>query len=232
MEGETSFHNELLINTTDTIGIGQAVSLAKKVDTVIMVLGEHGLHSGEGRSRSRLDIPGLQKKLLKAVLEVNSNVILVLQNGRPLTIPWEAKHVPAIVEAWHLGSQSGNAIAQILYGDYNPSGKLPMSFPRHVGQMPLYYNHFSTGRPTKPEGGEVFWTHYTDEENSALFPFGFGLSYTTFSYSQLKIDNRYIEDSEIHIRVQIKNTGNREGKQLHNYIYGINSPALFVLYEV
>lgn len=212
VEGPTSFHNEVQINSTDTTGMAEAVSLARKVDVVVMVLGEHGLQSGEGRSRTDLDLPGLQKEMLKAVLEVNPKVVLVLQNGRPLTLSWEEAHVPAIVEGWHLGTQSGNAIAEVLYGDYNPSGKLPMSFPRHVGQMPLYYNHKSTGRPADPGDGVVFWSHYTDRENEALFPFGFGLSYTTFTYANLQVDNKYDEKGEIRVRVEVANVGEVKGK--------------------
>lgn len=212
VEGEVAFPKELKINTTDRTGISEAVALAKKMDVVILVLGEHGLQSGEGRSRAKLDLPGLQQELLEAIYKANPNIVLVLQNGRPLAIPWAVENIPAIVEAWHLGSQSGNAIAQVLYGDYNPSGKLPMSFPRSVGQMPLYYNHMSTGRPNDPGAGEVFWTHFTDEKNSPLFPFGYGLSYTQFSYSNLSVENNYEKDSTIHIKVRVKNIGDRKGK--------------------
>ena len=115
--------------------------MQKKADVVVMVLGEHGLQTGEGRSRTDIGLPGVQQQLLEEVFKVNPNIVLVLTNGRPLAIPWAAAHIPAIVETWHLGTQSGNAIAQVLYGDYNPSGKLPMTFPRNVGQIPIYYNH-------------------------------------------------------------------------------------------
>src|SRR5690606_34712520 len=139
----------------------------------------------EGRSRAEIGLPGVQQELLETVYKANPNLVLVLQNGRPLTINWAAENIPAIVEGWQLGTQSGNAIAQVLYGDYNPSGKLPMSFPRSVGQLPLYYAHKNTGRPD--DGGtSVFWSHYIDEKNTPLYNFGYGLSYTTFSYSDFR----------------------------------------------
>jgi len=154
--GKTVFISELTINTTDTSGFKEAIALAKKSDDVIMALGEHGLHSGEGRSRAYLGLPGVQQELLEAVFAVNNNIVLVLSNGRPLTIPWAAQNIPTILEGWHLGTQSGNALAQVLYGDYNPSGKLPMTFPRSVGQVPIYYNYKNTGRPKLPGDDLVF----------------------------------------------------------------------------
>jgi beta-glucosidase len=177
-----------------------------------MVLGEHGLQSGEGRSRVNLDLPGVQQELLEAVYKVNKNIVLVLNNGRPLTINWADEHIPTIVEAWHLGTQSGNAIAQVLYGDYNPSGKLPMTFPRHVGQLPLYYNYKNTGRPTYPGSNLVFWTHYIDEFNDPLYPFGFGLSYTTFEYSDLKVKVEF--NQEVKVTFTLTNTGEVKGKEV------------------
>ena len=211
------FHEEVVINTTDRTGFEAAVKLAKKVDVVVMVLGEYGFQSGEGRSRSKLGLPGLQQELLEKVAAVNSNIVLVVMNGRPLILNWAADNVPAIVEAWHLGTQSGNAIAQVLYGDYNPSGKLPMSFPRSVGQLPLYYNHKSTGRPGADgeDAGSVFWSHYGDEKNSPLFPFGFGLSYTQFEYSQMQLSATTLNRGEsITASVEVKNTGKVKGKEV------------------
>lgn len=211
------FHEEVAINTTDRTGFEAAVKLAKNVDVVVMVLGEYGFQSGEGRSRSKLGLPGLQQELLEKVAEVNSNIVLVVMNGRPLILNWAAENVPAILEAWHLGTQSGKAIAQVLYGDYNPSGKLPMSFPRSVGQLPLYYNHKSTGRPGADgeDAGSVFWTHYGDEKNSPLFPFGFGLSYTQFEYSQMQLSATTLNRGEsITASVEVKNTGKVKGKEV------------------
>lgn len=210
--GKPNFTLELEINTTDTSGFPEAIKAAKNADVVVMVLGEHGFNTGEGRSRTDLGLPGVQQALLEAVYKVNKNIVLVLNNGRPLTITWADAHIPAIVEAWQLGTQSGNAIAQVLYGDYNPSGKLPMTFPRSVGQIPMYYNHKNTGRPVIPAPGQVFWSHYTDEVNTPLYPFGYGLSYTTFSYANLSVEK--LSNEGVKVSVTIKNTGKRAGKEV------------------
>jgi beta-glucosidase len=139
---------------------------------------------------------------------------LVLMNGRPLALEWAADKIPSIVETWHLGSESGNAIAQVLYGDYNPSGKLPMTFPRNVGQVPIYYNYKNTGRPNNPGQDLVFWSHYNDSPNEPLYPFGFGLSYTSFSYSNLRLsDDSFGKGGKIQLMVDVKNTGNVTGKE-------------------
>jgi len=208
--GKTDFINEVKINETDTSGFKAAVQLARNSDVIIMVLGEHGFQSGEGRSRTKLGLPGVQQQLLEAVYAVNKNLVLVLMNGRPLTINWAQENIPAIVETWQLGSQTGNAIAEVLFGDHNPSGKLPMTFPRSVGQVPIYYNYYSTGRPgPKPE---VFWSHYTDESNKPLYPFGFGLSYTSFAYSDLRINSS--NPAKITVTVTVKNTGSLEGTEV------------------
>ena len=208
------FVQEIEMNLTDKSGFEQAKTLAKNSDVVVMVLGEHGFQSGEGRSRTELGLPGLQLELLKEIYSINKNIVLVLNNGRPLALPWEAEKIPAIVEAWHLGTSSGNAIAQVLYGDYNPSGKLPMTFPRNVGQVPIYYNQLSTGRP-KNTDNNVFWSHYIDAEKTPLFPFGFGLSYTTFEYSNLKLNKEnYQKGEKITATVQVKNTGKVKGKEV------------------
>ncbi|MFP9099753.1 beta-glucosidase BglX [Flavobacterium sp. RHBU_24] len=214
--GPVLFGNETRINMNDKSGFAEAVKAAKAADVVIMVLGEHGLQTGEGRSRAELGLPGVQQELLETVYKANPNIVLVLNNGRPLTIPWAADNVPAIVEAWHLGTQAGNAIAQILYGDYNPSGKLPMSFPRSIGQVPLYYNHKSTGRPGNGQPTEsVFWSHYIDAPNTPQYPFGYGLSYTTFEYSNLKLDkSSFVKGGKITVTVDVKNTGKTDGKEV------------------
>jgi beta-glucosidase len=224
--GQTNFINEVKINETDKSGFKAAVQLAKESAIVIMVLGEHGFQSGEGRSRAKLDLPGVQQLLLEEVYKVNKNIILVLMNGRPLAINWADEHIPAIIEAWQLGSQTGNAIAQVLFGDYNPSGKLPMTFPRTTGQVPLYYNHYSTGRPGPKN--EVFWSHYTDESNKPLYPFGYGLSYSKFEYSGLKIDDS--DQSKIKVSVIIKNTGAVAGEEvvqlyIHDEVASIVRPV-------
>jgi len=215
VKGQEAFVFELDINTTNRKGINEAVEVAKINDVVVMVLGEHGFQSGEGRSRTSLDLPGLQQELLEAVHAVNKNIVLVLMNGRPLTINWADDNIPAIVEAWQLGTRSGDAIAQVLYGDYNPSGKLPMTFPRSVGQIPLYYNYKSTGRPNDPGSKLVFWTHYTDEVNTPLYEFGYGLSYTNFKYDNIQLSaDTMPKTGDIKVNFNLTNTGKFEGKEV------------------
>jgi len=212
--GKTSFLDELVFNTTDKSGFEAAKKIAKQADVVVMVLGENGFQSGEGRSRTNLDLPGNQQELLEEIFKVNPNIVLVLNNGRPLALPWASENIPAIVEAWHLGTQAGNAVAQVLYGDYNPSGKLPMSFPRNVGQCPIYYNFFNTGRPVDSDKN-VFWSHYSDVEKTPLYPFGFGLSYTTFEYKNLKIDKPVASKGQnITVTIDVFNSGNYDGKEV------------------
>ena len=224
--GPVNFIQELKINETDKSEFNEAIELAKKSDVVIMVLGEHGFQTGEGRSRTKLDLPGVQQQLLEEVYKVNQNIVLVLMNGRPLAITWADEHIPAIVEAWQLGTQSGNAIAEVLFGDYNPAGKIPMTFPRSVGQVPIYYNNYNTGRPgPKPE---VFWSHYSDESTKPLYPFGYGLSYTKFEYSNLQINSN--NPSAIKVSVTVKNTGSFTGEEvtqlyIHDKIASVVRPV-------
>ncbi|WP_292009525.1 beta-glucosidase BglX [Chryseobacterium sp.] len=211
---EPTFLTEVQYNTTDRTGFEEAKKAAKSADVVVMVLGEHGFSSGEARSRTNLDLPGLQEEFMKEIYKINPNIVLVLNNGRPLTINWASENIPAIVEAWQLGTQAGNAVAQVLYGDYNPSGKLPMTFPRNVGQIPIYYNHMNTGRPFDKDKN-VFWTHYSDSEKTPLYPFGYGLSYTTFEYSEPKISKKEFKKGEtVPVSITIKNTGQYEGKEV------------------
>ncbi len=214
--GDVVFEEALEINTTDKSGFAEAKAVAAKSDVVVMVLGEHGFMSGEGRSRTELQLPGVQQELLEEVYSVNKNIVLVLNNGRPLAISWAAEHIPTIVEAWHLGTQTGNAVAQVLYGDYNPSGKLPMSFPRTVGQVPIYYNHKNTGRPDPYDNPKmVFWSHFTDVDKTPLFSFGHGLSYTSFAYSDLKLSaNKASVNDDVTVSVTVKNTGKVAGKEV------------------
>ncbi|WP_370465559.1 beta-glucosidase BglX [Mangrovimonas futianensis] len=211
VDGEISFPKQLQINQTKTSGMIEAVNAAKKADIVLVALGEHGMQTGEGRSQVDIGLPKLQQQLLEEVYKANPNVVLVLHNGRPVAIPWAAEHIPSILEVWQLGMQSGHAIAQVLYGDYNPSGKLPMTFPKAVGQVPIYYNHKSTGRPNEPAPGEVFWSHYTDMDNDPLFPFGHGLSYTQFEYQDLKVE---VDPSQVLVSFELKNIGDLDGKEV------------------
>lgn len=225
-----TFLDEVKVNTTDFSGFKAAKTAAKNAEVVVMVLGEIGFQSGEARSRTELGLPGNQQQLLEEIYKVNPNIILVLKNGRPLALPWAAEHIPAIVEAWQLGTQSGNAIAQVLYGDYNPSGKLPMSFPRNVGQCPIYYNLYNTGRPTDKDQN-VFWSHYSDVEKTPLYPFGYGLSYTFFAYKNLKIAKPSFQKGEkIEVSVEVTNTGNYDGKEVVQ-LY-INDPAASIVRPV
>lgn len=211
--GERSFMKPLKINKTDRSGFAEAVEKAKNAELVVMAVGEDAYQSGEGRSQAKIDLAGVQQELLEAVYEVNKNVVLVLFNGRPLEITWSAENVPAIVEAWLLGSESGNAIADVLFGKYNPSGKLPVSFPRLVGQEPLYYNQKNTGRPTNPV--DVTYSGYRDVEKDALFPFGYGLSYTTFEYGDLKLSSEEMDQNgKITATVTLTNTGKVSGKEV------------------
>ena len=219
----TSFPEEVKINETDKSEFAAAIKLAKKSDVVIMVLGEHGFQSGEGRSRTKLDLPGVQQQLLEAIYKENKNIVMVLMNGRPLAITWANEHIPAILEAWQLGSQTGNAIAATLFGDNNPSGKITMSFPRSVGQVPIYYNHYNTGRPGPKT--DVFWSHYGDETNQPLYPFGYGLSYSKFEYSNLKIDETIAD--KVVVTVTVKNSSNVTGEEIAQlYIHQKNASVV------
>jgi beta-glucosidase len=194
-------------------GFAAAIAAASKADVVLLVLGESLTMSGEAYSRSRLDLPGVQQELAEAVCAVGKPVIVVLMNGRPLAVPWIAEHANALVEAWFLGVQSGNAIADVLFGDVNPSGKLPVTFPRAVGQIPVYYNHKNTGRPGDP--ANHYTSAYFDLENTPLFPFGFGLSYSIFEYSHLALSASSMKkDGSITASVEVKNSSTRSGEEV------------------
>ncbi|MEO1369711.1 MAG: glycoside hydrolase family 3 C-terminal domain-containing protein, partial [Acidobacteriota bacterium] len=216
--GERSFVSELQINTDDRSGFGEAVTATTGADVVLFAFGEEAFQSGEGRSQVDIGLAGVQHDLLRAILDVNPNVVGVLMTGRPLALPFEAEALPALLLTWHLGSQAGHAIADVVFGDHNPSGKLPVSFPRHVGQMPLYYNAKNTGRPAPPPSTGpplVFWSHYTDSPNSALFPFGHGLSYTRFEIGEPEASSSTMErGGELRISAAVKNTGDRAGTEV------------------
>jgi len=196
--------------------ISEAVVTATGADVIVAVLGEPDGFSGEAASRSEIGLPGRQQDLLKALLKTGKPIVLVLMNGRPLTLEWENQNIPAILEAWQGGTEAGNAVANALFGNYNPSGKLTMTFPRNVGQIPIYYNRKNTGRPYYPATpGEKYKSRYLDVSNDPLFPFGYGLSYTTFSYSNLTLDKTsFAAPGSLTITVAITNTGQVDGTEV------------------
>jgi beta-glucosidase len=201
------------VDSNDTSGFDEAVRNARAADVVIMVLGEHQDMSAEARNRTSVGLPGVQQQLLEAVHATGKPVVVVLMNGRPLSIPWLDANVPAILEAWYLGVQMGPAVADVLFGDYNPSGKLPVTFPRTVGQLPLYYNHKSTGRP--PSERERYTSKYIDVPWTPLYPFGHGLSYTTFTYANLRLSSAQIRATDsVMVQVDVTNSGQRAGDEV------------------
>jgi beta-glucosidase len=196
-------------------GFAEAVATAKQADVVILSIGERRDMSGEAKSRSDLHLPGVQEDLVKAIQATGKPVVVLINAGRPLIFNWTADNVPAIVYTWWLGTEAGNAIANVLFGDYNPSGKLPMTFPREVGQVPIYYNHFSTGRPAPNEDATGYVSSYIDLKNSPKFPFGYGLSYTKFNYSNLKLSSAKIKSNEtIKVSFQLSNVGKVAGEEV------------------
>lgn len=212
-----TFDQGVEIQSTKRDWMQKALDNAKNADVIVAVMGERENMTGEAASQTNIDLPGLQKEFLAELKKLGKPIVLVLLNGRPLTLTWENENMDAILEAWWPGTRGGDAIAQTLFGANNPNGKLPMSFPRKVGQLPLYYNHKNTGRPylgpTDPE--QKYKSQYTDVGNSPLYPFGFGLSYTTFEYSNMKISSNKIKFGEkLKISVEVKNTGNFEGQEV------------------
>ncbi len=195
-------------------GFQEAIDVANQADVVILSIGERWNMSGEAKSRSSLQLPGVQEDLIKELQKTGKPIVILINAGRPLIFNWTADNMPTIVYTWWLGSEAGNAIADVLFGDYNPSGKLPMSFPRTEGQIPIYYNHFSTGRPSINED-KVYKSAYIDLPNSPKFPFGYGLSYTTFTYDNLKLSKQKIKDSEtIEVTMTLTNTGKFAGEEV------------------
>lgn len=211
---ELGFFMPLEINETDRSGFAEAVRTAKKADVVVMALGEIAFMSGECRSYADISLQGLQLDLLQEIRKTGKPIVLTLFNGRPMVLTDVVEYTDAILECWLLGSQSGNAIADVLFGDYNPSGKLPSTFPYHVGQIPIYYELLNGGRPLKPNVYE-FSSKYRDIPNTPLFAFGYGLSYTTFEYSGLKLSSDKITFSDsLIISAKIKNTGDYDGEEV------------------
>ncbi|WP_412476275.1 beta-glucosidase BglX [Flavobacterium sp. TBRC 19031] len=195
-------------------GFQEAVDVANQADVVILSIGERWNMSGEAKSRSNLQLPGVQEDLIKELQKTGKPIVILINAGRPLIFNWTADNMPTIVYTWWLGSEAGNAIADVLFGDYNPSGKLPMSFPRTEGQIPIYYNHFSTGRPSINED-KVYKSAYIDLPNSPKFPFGYGLSYTTFSYGNLKLSKTKMTSAEtLEVSMTLTNTGKFAGEEV------------------
>ena len=201
------------IGGDSTAGFDEAVRLARDSDAVILALGESAEMSGEAASRSSLDLPGRQLDLAKAIHATGKPIVVVLMNGRPLTINWLAQNVPSILETWFGGTQAGNAIADVLFGDVNPGGKLPITFPRSVGQQPLYYNHKNTGRP--PDANNKYTSKYLDVPWTPLFPFGYGLSYTQFKITNLQLSATSIQpNGKVTVTVEVENIGQRAGDEV------------------
>jgi len=196
--------------------IAEALQVAESADVIVAALGESSEMSGESSSRTKLDIPDTQKRLLEALLETGKPVVLVLFAGRPLTLTWEHEHVPAILNVWFGGTETGKAVADVLFGDVNPSGKLPATFPQNVGQIPLYYSAKNTGRPLAVGAWfEKFRSNYLDVTNEPLYPFGYGLSYTTYTYSDIQLDKTNMKaDEKITATVTVTNSGNYDGEEV------------------
>lgn len=196
-------------------GFAEAIATAQQADVVVLSIGEKADMSGEAKSRSNLGLPGVQEELVKAIQATGKPIVVLINAGRPLVFNWTADHVPAILYTWWLGTEAGNAIADVLMGDYNPSGKLPMTFPREVGQIPIYYNHYSTGRPAKTETETNYVSAYIDLPNSPKFSFGHGLSYTQFKYSALQLSSTKIKSNEtITVSFDLTNIGKVAGEEV------------------
>jgi beta-glucosidase len=244
-KGANISDDSMLVKRTNTLGIEidpetrssedllqEAVATAGKADVIVAVLGEAADMSGESSSRSDITIPESQENLLKALVNTGKPVVLVLFNGRPLILKWEDQHVGAILDTWFGGTEAGNAIADVLFGDYNPSGKLSMTFPLSIGQIPIYYNAKNTGRPYMNDGNSKFKSDYLDISNDPLYPFGYGLSYTTFSYGPISLSaagntatstmqlntgdsktTNYSQQQPISVKLTVTNTGNYDGEE-------------------
>jgi beta-glucosidase len=200
-------------DSSSSAGFAEAERAVRAADLAIVVVGERESMSGEAQSRSFIGLPGAQQALLERLHATGKPIVAVLMNGRPLSIGWMAEHVPAIVESWFLGVETGHALADVLFGDANPSGKLPMSFPRNVGQLPLYYNHKRTGRP--PKVAERYTSKYNDVPWTPLYPFGHGLSFTTFRYAAPRLSTDKLgPDDSLTVSVTLQNTGKRAGEEV------------------
>lgn len=197
----------------DRSGFEEAVNIARQADVVLLCVGERENMSGEAACRTDISIPAIQKELIKEIHKLGKPTVLLLHNGRPLTLEWENENIPAILECWHLGSQAGPAIADVVFGDYNPSGKITMTFPRNVGQIPIHYNMKNTGRPFNP--ADSYTSRYLDSPNDPLFPFGYGLSYSQFEYSDVKLSSAQMSlNDTLTVSVTVKNSSKVDGEEV------------------
>ncbi len=203
------------ITDTSRAGFDEAYKTAMQADVVIMAMGERPDMTGEAKSRSNIHLPGVQEDLIKAVMASGKPVVVLLMSGRPMVFNWTADHAPAILYTWWLGNQAGNAMADVLYGKYNPGAKLPITFPRTEGQIPIYYNHYNTGRPPHNDTDVNYTSAYIDLPNSPKYAFGYGLSYTTFAYSNLKFSKKSMQkNGTITVSFDLQNTGKYAGEEV------------------
>ena len=213
----------------DKSGFNKAIQSALKSDIIICVVGENNALSGEAASRSNIDIPGVQLDLLKELAKTEKPMITIVMAGRPLILDWLEENLPAIIFTGQLGTRCGDALSEVLIGEYNPSGKLVMSFPRNVGQIPIFYNHKNTGRPF--DANDRYTSKYLDITNEPLYPFGYGLSYTTFNYTDLVLDKHSITSTDtLDITFTLKNTGNFDGEEtcqlyVRNMVASVTRPV-------
>ena len=202
-------------NDNDKSMFAEAVETAKKADVVIMTLGEGHAMSGEAKSRSNIHFSGVQEDLLKEIAKTGKPIVLLINAGRPLVFDWASENIPTIVYTWWLGTEAGNSIADVIFGKVNPGGKLPMTFPRTEGQIPIYYNHYNTGRPAKDDKDRNYVSAYIDLDNDPAYPFGFGLSYTTFKYSDFMVNSTNLKGNQtLDINVSVINSGNYDGDEV------------------
>jgi beta-glucosidase len=211
--------------------IAEAVNIASQSDVIVAAVGESAEMSGESSSRSNIEIPEAQKDLLKALLKTGKPVVLVLFTGRPLALKWENENIPAILNVWFGGSEAGSAIADVLFGDVIPSGKLTTTFPQNIGQVPIYYNHKNTGRPLEGKWFEKFRSNYMDVSNEPVYPFGYGLSYTGFSYSDITLSSAALKGNQtLTAAITVTNTGKYDAKEvvqlyIHDVVGSITRPV-------
>jgi beta-glucosidase len=210
-------------------GFGEAVAAAQSAEVTVLALGESAARSGEASSRANIDLPGRQQQLLDAIAATGKPFVVVLMNGRPLTLEEVDAKAPAILEAWFPGIEAGNAIADVLFGKVNPGGKLPVTFPRSVGQIPLYYNHEPTGRPADPSN--KYSSKYLDEPVTPLYPFGFGLSYTSFEFSNVSLSSATMSGrGSVEVSADVTNSGARAGDEVvqlyvHDPVASVSQPV-------